>query len=93
MAWCYYKDLRRKKGALLRTSHLPDDIRQHTPAGDFLEYVIIDHREPDGRVILELWSLSAEQRKKMFTPNGGPYSYTVTILAMPENPEWVITRS
>ena len=92
MAWCYYKDLRRKKGAMLRTPLVPKNILEHVPKTHTLEHVVIDHRERDGRVILEVWSTSPEERKKMFMPNGGPYSYTVTILAVPEDPDWIIER-
>lgn len=82
MSWCYYKDLKRKAGSMLRTSQLPAYIVKHLPDGQILDYVIITERQK-GTASLQLWAHKPGEFGRVST---------VISFSVPEDPEWIIER-
>lgn len=90
MAWNEYKNIRRKVGCHLRISCLPPRFLKVIPKGDEILVVKVDGRDA-GRATLALWSYKPGKRRKMLAKDGF-YRYTVTMLNVSEDPEWVVER-
>lgn len=84
MAWCYYRDLRRKVGSILRASQLPDYVVKHLPRGHTLDYVIVAGRQK-GSATLQLWSHRPGNL-------GRVSRFTVISFTAAEDLDWVIER-
>lgn len=94
MAWCYYKDLRRKVGCLLRVRDLPDTITSLIPAGHTLHWVKVDSRFK-GRAVLQLASSTrvACMADRVLVNGIEVGRYTITVINVNEDLDWVVERS
>jgi hypothetical protein len=94
MAWCYYKDLRRKIGARLRVRGLPDAITRVVPIGMKLLTAEVDSR-CQGVVVLQLWCQPlVDVGGKAARPDDTQVHgyYIVLIVSTLEDPNWIVER-
>lgn len=91
MSWNEYKYVTRKVGCRLRVSCLPEDIAALAPTGEEISSVRVEGRE-DGRAVLQVWSYVPGSRNfgSIRVEDGKFNRYTVTVVSVPENPEWVV---
>lgn len=92
MAWCYYKDLRRKVGARLRVRALSNMIRDAVPRGELLHWVKVDSRADNrATLLLASWPLTWE-RPAVAATGIVTHRYTITVVTVDEDPKWIVER-
>lgn len=105
MAWFLLKDQPKRslrKGICLRIRNLPESLMKKILAqlpdtGVYsgpmklgqIESVIIDGVLSDGKVRLEVWSSTHEDRMRHIQDANTPFKYSVLLFVVDENEEWV----
>ena len=83
MAWNHYKNMRRKVGCELRIRSLPGAITNVVPPDHLPVRVEVVGRAA-GMATLQVWSCVGGFL--------GAKRFTVDIVTMPEDPQWIVER-
>lgn len=94
MAWDEYKNIRRKVGCRLRIRHLSKALLACAPPDHEILMVKVDTRiHAEKRAVLAIWSYAVKGRLPRIRIEDGTFNrYTVTMVNVPEDPEWVVER-
>lgn len=82
MAWNHYKNMKRRVGVHLRLSALPEAILNAAPKNEIIDFVEVSGRS-HGNATLRVWSHRSGSAFKR---------YTVSMVVVPEDPNWIVER-